>query len=250
MSEEEKISEEVSKLPKRVIVFFFLISILLVFGTLCFKFLQNIPFQDALVMTLETLMFQTHELAGISRALEIFIAIFGVILIWWALWSLFDIIWKGSFSEYLKIQGILSKLRKMRRHYIIAGGGRVGEEIVVELTKDKKKYVLIEKDEVKLSKLKKRGFFAIYGDVTDEAVLKEAGIKDAKAIVLAMPETEKNLLVTMTAKEMNPEIEIYARADKPAFVSKLKKAGAKCVIVPELVAAEKFVQELKLGKCL
>ena len=60
-----------------------------------------------------------------------------------------------------------------------------------------------------------------------------------------MPETEKNLLVTMTAKELNPKIDVYARSDNPAFIEKLKKAGAKLVINPELAAAEKFLETIK-----
>ena len=84
------------------------------------------------------------------------------------------------------------------------------------------------------------------GDVTDSDAsdLIEAGIKNAKAIILAMPETEKNLLVTMAIKEINPDVEIYARADNQAFASRLKKAGAKVVINPEIAAAERFLKEL------
>lgn len=238
-------SVNIEKLPRRILTFFFLVSILLIFGTLSFKFLQDISFRDAFVMTLEILIFQSQDLFGVSRVLEIFLQLFGVILIWWASWSMFDIIWMGNLSEYLKIRGFLSKLEKMRKHYIIAGGGRVGEEIARGLAKANKKYIIIEKDELKLNKLKKKGFFAIHGDVTDESILKKANIKDARALILAMPETEKNLLVTMTAKEMRPDIEIYARADNPAFMTKLKKAGASYVIAPELVAAEKFLENIR-----
>ena len=235
----------VLEFPKRVEIFVILLVSLILIGTIGFKLTANVSFFGAFFMTLETLAFMFHSPSGFGKALEIFLAIFGVFLIWWILWGLFDMLLEGHLSEYLKISDYLNKMKKMRNHYIIAGGGRVGEEIVRKLSLDKKQYIVIEKDEAKVSGLKKKGFFAIYGDVTDENVLKEANIKQAKAIILAMPETEKNLLVTMTARELNPEIEIYARADKPSFVSKLKKAGAKVVIVPEIVAAEKFLESIK-----
>ena len=246
MTEEEKEKiHALEKLPRRIIIFLILIISLFIIGIVSFKIIKHATIFEGFIMTLETLAFSFHGLTGIGRALEIFLTTFGVILIWWICWSLFDILLEGNISEYLKIQKLLSNLKNMKNHYIIAGGGRVGEEIAREFSKSKRQYVIIEKDETKVNLLKKKGFFAIYGDVTDEAVLKEVNIKSARAIILAMPETEKNLLVTMTAKELNPQIEIYARADKPAFVSKLKKAGAKVVIVPEIVAAERFLESIK-----
>lgn len=237
--------EKIRDFPKRIIIFFSLFFFLLLFSTISYTLIKGVSFFQALILALETLAFMLHSEAGLGKALEIFLAIFGVFLVWWILWSLFDLLLEGNFSKYLKIRKIFNMMRKMKNHYIIAGGGRVGEEIAKSLSERKREFIIIEKDESKISKLKKRGFFAIYGDVTDESMLKEANIKDAQALILAMPETEKNLLVTMTAKEINPNIKIYARADKPAFVSKLKKAGADCVIVPELVAAEKFLEAIK-----
>lgn len=236
--------ENLSELPRKIVIFFILIFALLAVGTIGFKIILSVSFKSALITTLESFALLYHAESGAAKAFGVSITLFGVILLWWILWSLFDLVSEGSLGEYLKISNFLSRLEKMKNHYIIAGGGRVGEDIVEHLIRQKKNYVVIEKDEATLLKLKKNKFFAIHGDVTDESVLKQARIKDAKAIVLAMPETEKNLLLTMMAKELNPNIDIYARADKPAFVSKLKKAGAKVVIVPEIVAAERFLESI------
>ena len=236
---------EINEFPKRVLIFLILILALLLVGTLGFKFSMNLSLRNAFIMTLETLAFMFHAESGFGKFLEIFLAIFGVFIIWWILWGLFDMLLAGNLGEYLKITKFLNKLKKMRQHYIIAGGGRVGEDIALHFCDNKKECLIVEKNEEVIKKLRKNTKFVVMqGDVTDENVLKQAKIQDAKAIILAMPETEKNLLVTMMAKELNPNIEIYARADKPAFVNKLKKAGAKVVIVPETVAAEKFLQEI------
>ena len=132
----------------------------------------------------------------------------------------------------------------MRNHYIIAGGGREGEEIASKLKARKKECIIIEKDEKTAEKLKEKGFFVENKDVTNEEVLKEANLKEAKALILTLPEVEKNLLVILTAKQISPETEIYARCDKPSFASKLKKAGAKVVVVPEIEAANKILDEI------
>lgn len=237
--------EELKDLPRKIALFLGMILFLILAGTIGFKIILHIPLSSAFVTTMESFALLYHAESGAAKIFGISITLFGVILFWWILWSLFDIISEGSVREYLKVSNFLNRIQKMREHYIIAGGGRVGEVIAENISKQKKGYVIIEKEESVILKLKKQGIFVMHGDVTDENVLKQARIKEAKAIILAMPETEKNLLVTMIARELNPQIEIYARADKPAFVSKLKKAGARVVIVPEMVAAEKFLNELK-----
>jgi Trk K+ transport system NAD-binding subunit len=134
----------------------------------------------------------------------------------------------------------------MKNHYVIAGGGRVGEEIARELDKLNKKFVIIEKDPAKVLKLRKKKYIVIEGDANDveSQILSKANIKEASVLIIAMPETEKNLLLTLMAKEIKPELDIYVRCDHPEFVSRLKKAGAKSVIVPEIVAANQFVKEM------
>ena len=237
---------DVKDLPRKFLIFILLILSLFTIGTVGFMIIKDLSFSSALMRTLETLAFMFKDDTGIVKFLEIFLALFGVMLIWWIFWTSFDILISGGFSEYLKTRKFLSIITKMRNHYIIAGGGRVGEEIARELIKKKKSFIIIEKDKDKVLKLRKMGFLAIQGDVTegDSSDLIKAGIKNAKVIILAMPETEKNLLMTMTSKELNPKIDVLARADNPAFVSKLKKAGAKVVIVPEIAAADKMISEL------
>lgn len=236
--------EDVKNFPKKIIIFILLLLSLLAIGTFGFKFLLNLTFSESFITTLESFALVFHPEVGAAKFLGIFITLFGVILLWWTLWTIFDVLLEGNLREYLKISKFLSKLEKMRNHYIIAGGGRVGEEIAKNFSIQKKDYVIIEKDIPTFSRLKKEGFFAIHGDVTDENTLKKANILQARAIIIAMPETEKNLLVTMISKEINPNLDVYARCDKPAFVSKLKKAGAKIVIVPEIVAAEKLLESI------
>lgn len=239
--------EKIKQLPKRILGFLAIIIILFSIGILGFIFLKKYDFEVSLIKTLESFAFMFSEDVGYGKGLQIFLAIFGVMTLGWIISSVFNLIFEGHISEYLKTSRFLSRMKKMKNHYIIAGGGRVGEELAKEFAASKKQYVIIEKDDKKISKIEKNGFQVIRGDVTDSdySDLVEAGIKNAKAIILAMPETEKNLLVTMTAKELNPKIDVYARSDNPAFIEKLKKAGAKLVINPELAAAEKFLETIK-----
>ena len=88
--------------------------------------------------------------------------------------------------------------------------------------------------------------YAIYGNGEEESALKEAKIESALKIILTLPKTEANILVTLTVKELNPKIEVYARADDSSLASKLKKVGVKAVVIPEIVAGDKLAEELKV----
>ena len=66
----------------------------------------------------------------------------------------------------------------------------------------------------------------------------------AHAMIITLPDPEKALVATMIAKEVNERLDVYVRCENPSFVTKLKKAGAKAVIVPEAVAADKIMEEI------
>lgn len=244
--ENEKELKEILSLPRKFFVFIVLLALTILIGTFSFMLIKHIPFEEGFIRTMESVSFIFIEESGLGKVLEIFLALFGVFVIWWVLWTVADLFFEGRIGEYLKISKYIHLIRGMNNHYIIVGGGRVGEEIAHNLSKSKKDFLIIERDPLRVSKLRKKDYLVIEGDANDleSQTLVKANIKDASVLIIAMPETEKNLLLTLMAKEIKPEIEIYVRCDHPEFVSRLKKAGAKVVIVPEIVAAKQFIKEL------
>ena len=234
----------ISDIPKKLGIFLVSLIALFLFGTIGFVFLNNISINDAFVMTLESLAFMFHEDMGVTKFFEIFIALFGGFLFWWALWSIFDILVGGSLGDYIHAIRFSGRLKSMKNHYIVAGWGRVGEEIAKRLSAKKCDYVIIEKDRNKVKKIRKEKMNVIQGDATSMQTLQKANIENAKAIVLTLPETETNLLILMLAKELKPKIDVYARADNVEYMRALKGAGAKYVVVPELAAVEKLIEKI------
>ncbi len=237
--------KEIEEFPRRIKIFFWIIFLLFLFGTFGFKLLGEKTFFDAFFRTLQTLAFMFEENSTISeRFLEIFLAIVGVFFVWWVLWSLGDMLLDGSLKKYLKTRIYEFKLEKMENHIIIAGGGRSGEEIAKILKEKKQNFVMTDFNKEVVSSLRKKGYIVIEGSPDQEETLVKAGIKKAKKLILTVPKTDVNLLAILTAKEINPKIEVYARCENPKHISKLKKAGAKIAIVPEIVAADKLVEDL------
>ncbi len=242
-----KAPKEIEEFPRRLKVFFWIIVCLLIFGTVGFRLISEKTLNSAFIRTIQTLAFMFVAKSTFpERLMEIFLALVGVFLIWWVLWSFADMALEGSLKKYLKTRFYSAKMRGMKNHIIIVGGGRVGEEIAQSLAKKKKNFIIIESDLKVTAGLRKNKYVFIEGDALNEEVLKRAEIEKASKIILTLPKTEQNILITLTAKELNSKIEVHSRCESPGLVSKLKRAGAKVVVVPEIVAADKIAKELGL----
>ena len=73
------------------------------------------------------------------------------------------------------------------------------------------------------------------GDATDDALLVAAGIKRARSIVTALTDEAANVYVTLTARQLNPDIFIVARAGNASHITRLEFAGANKVVLPHLI---------------
>ncbi|MEM3405841.1 MAG: NAD(P)-binding protein [Candidatus Pacearchaeota archaeon] len=238
---------DIQEFPRRIKIFFFVILSILFVGTFGFKILTKETIKSSLLRTLETLVFMFKENSTISeRLLEVFLALVGVFLVWWVLWSFADLLLEGNLQKYLKTKTYSFIIKKMKNHIVIVGGGRFGEEIAKILSKKNKKFLIIESNENLVKSLRKKGYLTILGDASHESILKEANIETAKKLIITSPEGKTNILITLTSKELNPKLEIYSRCENPSLVSKLKKAGAKIVIVPEIIAADKIAFDLDI----
>ncbi|MDO8555623.1 MAG: NAD-binding protein [Nanoarchaeota archaeon] len=216
-----------------------------VLGTIGYAFAYEVSFLDGLMLTFDTLTYAEDKGEGFARVIQVVLHIFGVVIIWAALWTSFDLMIQGQFSKYFSGVRMMDKIKKLKNHYIICGGGRVGEHVAELLTQKKKSFVMIERKDGLSDSLSKRSYLIVSGDALDEEALIEAGVRHAKAVISVLPETEKNILVSLTAKELNPKIKIYSRADKREYVKKLQKAGADFVSMPEYSCAEEIVDKIK-----
>jgi len=240
---------ELIRTSKYIKVMLFLVIFLLLIGGLGYSYTRKVGLYEGLIYTFDTLVFlPPSNPVGIEKGLQIFIMLFGVFVFWFVLWTSLDFAIEGKFEDYFKKVNAMKRAKKMQNHYIICGGGRVGENIAEMLKEKKEKYIIVEREEEVVNSLHKRGINVVEGDVLDEKTLIEVGIKKAKALITVLPETEKNILVTLTARELNPQIKIYARAERKELLKKLKNAGADVVVMPELVGAKEIVEEVLKDK--
>jgi len=131
---------------------------------------------------------------------------------------------------------VVKNIKELEGHVIVCGYGRNGKQVCLELADDKQPYVVLENREDTLAEIKENpDILFLEGDATEEEVLIEAGIKKAKAIITTLPEDPDNVYVTLSSRELNPGILIISRASNESSVTKLKRAGATNVIMPEKI---------------
>lgn len=137
-----------------------------------------------------------------------------------------------------------AKQRRMisacKDHFVLCGYGRVGSAVHSELKKRKIPVIIIEKnkDVVEKELWEEPNVLAIPGDATDESIMRDAGIERARGVIITTGDDVDNLFITLTAREIHPEIWIVTRASKSVNVRRLYRSGADKVISPESSGAE------------
>ncbi len=124
------------------------------------------------------------------------------------------------------------EVRHQKNHFIVCGYGRVGRQVVQEMRKRKMPIVVIESREQLIEELAQENILFVPGDSTLDDVLIAAGVKVAKGLVIAVPKEADNVYIALSARQLNPEISITARADSPEGRSKIIQAGADRVVCP------------------
>ena len=146
----------------------------------------------------------------------------------------------------MAVEEVTSGSRQRRRiaaaknHFVLCGYGRVGSAVFKQLQRRNQEAIIIERDRNIIEKelWEESEVLAIPGDATDEEILKSAGIKRARGIIIATGEDVDNLFITLTARELHPEIWIVARASKSENIKRLYRSGADKVISPETSGGE------------
>lgn len=244
----DKKLEEIFIFKKEIKFLALLFILVFLIGTVGYSLINNVNLLQGFILTIETLAFLHKEEFGIARVLQIFLLLFGAITIWFTVWAALGLSLEGHFQKYFYGVKNMDRLKKIKNHYIICGAGRVGQNIAILLKEDKKDFVLVEKDLEVAKEMEEKGFLTFRGASVEEETLVQAGIKRAKFLIACTGDDAKNVLITLNAKELNPDIIIIARANDEIMVKKLKRAGAKHVFLPELIGAKEAFRELAVYK--
>jgi voltage-gated potassium channel len=230
-------------LRKAGILLFLLISS----GTLFYWLFENYPLIDAFFMTVITISTvgfgMIHPLSASGKLFTSGLIMLSLGSLAWVGSNLARFIFDGELKNYLKTYRVDKKIMKLKDHTIIIGYGRNGEQAAMELRDAGVEFVVVDKRENVISRIcEDVNLLYIRGDATHEEVLHQARIEYAKALIATTPNDADNVFVVLTARSMNPGLKIISRASEMESITKLRRAGATNVIMPERIGGQRMAK--------
>jgi voltage-gated potassium channel Kch len=150
-----------------------------------------------------------------------------------------------TFSQLQQLLGgnrTKMEIQKLNGHVIICGFGRIGVKLAKDLAASRAPFVILERDEGRLAEARELGYLCLHGEATDEAALIAAGVKRARILATVLPEDAANVFITLSARSLNPKLQIIARGEEPSTEGKLRHAGADQVVLPTHIGAERMAE--------
>ena len=134
----------------------------------------------------------------------------------------------------------------LRQHYIICGIGRVGTNVAHELATTERPYVLIESDKEAIERYLERYPDALWthADSGEDSALIEAGIEHAAGVFAVTGDDSKNLVITLSAKLLNPQTRVVARCHEVNYIDKIRKVGADAIVSPDFTGGMRIVSSM------
>jgi voltage-gated potassium channel len=206
---------------------------LLSLGTATFMVNEHQSFWDAFYMT-AILLLTHYDHLGVKNPGSRFVVL--VLIISSLGFIAYLLKWLAEYmmglSSNVRRLRMKKKVEKLSGHYIVCGLGRVGAQIAREMKHEGVEFVALDKDQLKVDAVANEGYLSIALDSTDESALHTAGISRAVGLVACLGDDSANLLVTLAARSLNPNLYIVARANRSENEIKLKRAGANRVAMP------------------
>ena len=147
---------------------------------------------------------------------------------------------EGEINRVLGSRRMSKGIDNLTGHAVICGYGRVGQMLAHDLAAAKFPFVVLDSSPERITEAQIAGYLAVGGNASEEDTLLAAGIKRARVMAVVLPSDTANVFVTLTAHDLNPTIEIIARAESPSTERKLMRSGANRVVLPALIGATKI----------
>jgi voltage-gated potassium channel len=222
--------------------------LLVLAGAAGYMLLQGWSFLDALYMTLTTIStvgyMEVHPLGSTGRIFTMLLVVSGITVLFYTVGKVAQVMFEGQFQRYFGRMKVEKQIESMRDHYIVCGYGRIGSLICKEFAAKPLPFVVVESKPEVVDKLEQEGHPYLRGNATEDETLLRAGIKRAKGLVSVVTSDTENVYITLTARELNPDLYILARAGEEGSEVKLKRAGANKVISPYHIGGSRMAQAI------
>jgi len=233
---------------RRVIKGLVILLFVVLIGTRGYMSIEGWNMLDSIYMTvisITTVGFrEVREISETGRIFTIFIIFLGMGIMAYILGMVAQAMVDFQVRSIIGRKKLGLKIRSIKNHYIICGFGRIGKIITRELKANKIPMVVVESNSDEVQVLENENIPYLNDDATVEDVLLEAGIERAKGLVSVVASDADNLFITMTARGLNNDMFIVARADEEQTEKKLLRVGANRVVMPYLIGGQKMAHSI------
>ena len=235
----------------RLILAVILTGLSLIFGMAGFMGIEHYHPVDAFYMTVTTIATvgfgEIHTFSEMGRLFVSIYILYNLVVVAYLVSVFSSFIFDGELRKIYRMIKTDQEIKRFSGHVIVCGFGRNGRRAYQELRASGARVVVIESD----SELMKRvteghtgedydgdgvaggKIFTVFGDATNDIILKQAGVERASALITSLPKDADNVFVTLSARALNPHMKIIARASLKTSESKMLSAGADSVVMPD-----------------
>jgi voltage-gated potassium channel len=208
----------------------------LAFGTLGYMIIDDQTLINAFYMTAITVTTvgfrEAFPLSQTGQIFTIFLAFAGVGVILLIASEFGRLVLRADIREIIGFRKDTKMLKKLHDHIVVCGHGRMGGAVVEVLRERGVQFVVIEEQEVNCRELEDSGIPYLHGDATQESILLAAHVDRAKTFLTCLSDDAHNVYAILLARQLNPSINIIARAVEEGAEERLRRAGADRVINP------------------
>lgn len=239
-----ELSEPIRQLQLSLALLFGLIGV----GTVGYMALEGMTVVEALYMTVITLATvgfkEVRTLDNTGMIFTTGLIVVGVGTAAWAISNAAEVMLGQTFWISVQRRRNRNMVDSMQDHYIICGYGRLGRQILRDLSVRGEPFIVVDWKSAVEEELLEANVPHLIADATSEDTLREAGIEEARGLVAALDDDAQNVLTVLTARELNPRLLIIARAGTENLESKLLRAGADRVVTPSSIGGHRLALAL------
>jgi voltage-gated potassium channel len=218
------------------------------FGTAGYVFLEGWPLLDALYMTVITVATvgyrEVHPLSASGLVFTMVLIVFGVGGALYLLTQMAELVVDGRLRAGLRRSAMERMIGKLNGHIVVCGYGRFGRVVADELRRAGETVVVIDLSPGLEDELASTGIPFVIGTAASDETLVRAGVPKARAVVVATSSDADNVFITLAARELNPQVQIYARGETDTAARRLERAGACSVTSPFRIGGQRVAASI------
>jgi voltage-gated potassium channel len=181
-----------------------------------------------------------------GRLFTMVIGFAGIATTWYIFSTMTAFIVEGELNVALRRRRMLKAIEKLSGHYIVCGIGRVGTNVAQELALTGRPYAIVDIAQQKIDTYRERYPDALWlhGDAAEDKLLADAGIARAAGVFAITGDDAKNLVITLSAKQLNPALRVVARCHDVSYTEKMRRVGADAIVSPDFTGGMRIASSM------